>query len=229
MTVVVLQPGFLPWLGFFDQLRQADRFIVYDDAQYTVRDWRSRNRVKTPHGVRYLTVPVEHGGARRPIREVRIAEDGRWAQAHLRTLAESYARAPHLEPLLGEIADVLGRPPPLLLDLDMALIEVLARALGIRTDHVVMASALGGAPGKNQRLVELCRAVGGDDYLTGDAARGYLDEEQFAAAGIRVRYHGYLHPTYRQLHGEFVPHLSAVDLLFNEGPAAAAILAGAAP
>ena len=218
MRVVVLQPGYLPWLGFFDQMARCDTFVVYDDVGFDKNGWRNRNRVKTRDGVRWLTVPVllaEHSAQPR-IRDVRIDPRAPWARKHLATIEQSYRQAPFFEPLFGSLQTVLSQPYEYLVDLDLALIDALARRLGLKT-RLVRSSELGVEGERVERLVRICRRLGADRYLSGNAAQCYLDEERFREAGISVAWQNYRHPEYPQLHGGFEPHLSVIDLMFNCG------------
>ena len=225
MRIVVLQPGYLPWLGFFDQMARCDRFVVYDDVLYDKNGWRNRNRVKTNAGVQWVTVPVllgEH--AQQPlIKDVRIDNRSRWGKKHLETIRQAYGRAPHVEPLFGRLSDVLTAPWEYLVDLDLAVVGVLREALGLETP-MVRSSELGIEGERVERLVALCRHFGADAYLSGNAAQSYLDEDAFDRAGMKVYWQDYEHPVYPQFHGEFVPYLSVVDLLFQCGPDSLALL-----
>lgn len=225
-TVVVLQPGYLPWLGFFDQLRRADVFVYYDDVQYDKHGWRNRNRIKAQRGPQWLTVPVRHGGlGPLMIRDVEI--DGRtpWARKHVATLRQAYARAPFVERYLPPLEELLRREWERLVDLDIACAALMAEWLGIRR-RIERSSALGIGGDRSERLVSICRRFGATTYVSGDAARSYLDVPLFEQAGIRVEWQQYVHPTYPQLHGDFVPLLSALDLLLNCGDEAASIAFG---
>jgi hypothetical protein len=229
VTVVVLQPSYLPWLGYFDQMRRADVFVHYDDVQYDRDGWRNRNRIRTRQGWQWLSVPVRLGGRfGQSVSEVEVDNRSLWSRKHLMSIEQSYARARHLADYLPRLAAVLSRPWAKLVDLNLALTAELADMLGLRP--AVRRSSELGVPGSRcERLVAICRAVGADHYLTGDAAKDYLDEELFARAGIRVEYQQYQHPVYPQLHGDFVSHLSVVDLLCNCGPESLAILKGRNP
>ena len=225
MRVVVQQPGYLPWNGFFDQLARCEQIVVYDDVGYDKNGWRNRNRIKTRDGVRWLTVPVllgEHEGQPQ-IRDVRIDNRGPWARKHLETIRQSYSKTPYFEPLFGQLSEVLLRPWERLVDLDLAAIKLLRDALGIRTP-MACSSALGIGGDRVGRLVSICQHFGADSYMSGNAAQDYLDEAQFAAAGIEVVWQDYTPPTYPQPHGEFVPYMSVLDLLFSCGPESLAIL-----
>lgn len=225
MRIVVLQPGYLPWLGFFDQMARCDKFVLYDDVLYDRNGWRNRNRIKTPNGVQWLTVPVllsEHDGQPR-IRDVRIDNRGPWARKHLAAMQQSYGRAPHFTGVFERLHGLLSRPWEWLVELDVAMIEELRDLLGLSTT-LALASELGVVGERNDRLLAICARLGASDYLTGDAARSYLDEAAFAQAGVQVEYQEYTHPVYPQLHGPFEPYLSVVDLLVNCGPQSLAIL-----
>jgi WbqC-like protein family len=219
-TLVVLQPSYLPWLGYFDQMSKADVFVWYDDVQYDKHGWRNRNRIKSPKGPLWLTVPVLHKGrALQPIDAVEIDNRLSWSRKHLRSLEQLYARAPFAGDVLPRLAEMLLRPWQRLVDLDIATTEWLASEFAIETPRY-RASQMGVEGDRNTRLINFCRHFKATRYISGDAARAYLDVAQFAAAGIEVVWHAYQHPQYPQLHGEFIPYLSALDLLLNTGPAA---------
>ncbi|MGE0446495.1 MAG: WbqC family protein [Vicinamibacterales bacterium] len=225
-TVVILQPGYLPWLGFFDQMRRADVFVYYDDVQYDTHGWRNRNRIKTQHGPMWLTVPVHHHGLRaRRILDVEI--DGRtpWARKHLAGIRQAYARAPFLAEFYPRLEAVLVRPWQRLAELNLAVAALIAEALGV-APLIARSSTLDIGGERSERLVAICRHFGATRYVSGSSARSYLDVGRFDAAGIAVEWQDYAHPTYPQQHGAFAPYLSALDLLLNCGPASRDILAG---
>lgn len=226
-TLVVLQPGYLPWLGYFDQLRRADVFIHYDDVQFDKNGWRNRNRIKTANGVQWLSVPVRHGLDR--LTDIAIDNRRDWRRKHLAGVAQAYAGAPFVGRYLPELEEVLGgRQWDRLVDLDIALVERMCAWLGLER-QIVRSSELDVAGERSERLLALCRHVGATTYLSGDAARSYLDLEMFRDAGIRVEWQSYRHPTYAQRHGEFVPYLSALDLIFNCGPDSLSVIASGWP
>jgi hypothetical protein len=219
--VAIVQSNYIPWKGYFDLINGVDEFVLYDDAQYTRRDWRNRNLIKTPSGLRWLTIPVDvKGKYHQRIRDTRIADVG-WGKRHWSTLAHAYARAAHF----GDYRDVLeplylGPPQPLLSLTNRAFIDTLCAVLGIRT-RITWSWEHPSAEGRSERLLMICKSVGARAYVSGPAAKGYLDEALFRAEGIDVQwcdYSGY--PEYRQLNGPFEHGVSILDLLFNEGPAA---------
>ena len=219
-TLVVLQPSYLPWLGYFDQMSKSDVFVWYDDVQFDKHGWRNRNRIKSAKGPLWLTVPVlQRGRAVQPIDAVEIDNRLSWSRKHLRSVEQLYARAPFAGTMLPRLSELLLRPWRRLVDLDIATTEWLANEFAIGTPRY-RASQLDVRGDRNSRLINFCRYFKATRYISGEAARAYLDVPQFAAAGIEVVWHAYQHPQYPQLHGDFIPYLSALDLLLNMGPAA---------
>jgi len=225
MTVVVLQPGYLPWLGFFDQMRRADVFVYYDDVQYDTHGWRNRNRIKTQQGPLWLTVPVRHSGLSKPrILDVAIDARTNWARKHVASIRQAYAAAPFVKQYVPAFEEVLTRSWEQIVDLDIAVTALMAEWLGVRP-RIERASALGIDGGQTERLVSICRHFGATRYLSGSAARDYLDVALFESHGIAVEWQDFTHPVYPQLHGEFVPYMSALDLILNCGAESRAVLA----
>jgi hypothetical protein len=223
-TVVILQPSYLPWLGFFDQMRRCDVFVYYDDVQFDKNGWRNRNRVKGPGGPHWLTVPVIHSGRfGQRIRDVEIDRRAPWQRKHIGTLRQFYGRSPYATLYLPRIAELLDQHWRLIADLDIALNEQIGAWLGIRR-KVVRASDLGIGGGQSERLAAICEYFNAKRYLSGAAARGYLDVHHFARRGIVVDWQDYVHPVYPQLYGDFISHLSAVDFLLNVGPECARVM-----
>lgn len=233
MIVAIHQPLFAPWSGYFHKMLLADLFIVLDHVAYTHHNRINRNEIRLADGRRsWLTVPVRtHGREGEPILAVEIAEreNPRWREKHLRTLRQHYGAAPHFPRLAPEIEAIYSEPHARLVDLDLALLACMRSALGISTT-VVRSSEIGGSGDKSRLLLDLCRKVGGSVYLAGmGGSRTYLEEEVFAAAGVRVAYQEFAHPVYRQGTLPFEPNLSALDLLFHLGAGAGELLRAAAP
>ena len=225
-TVVILQPGYLPWLGFYEQMVRSDAFVYFDDAQYSKESWRNRNRIKTPQGAQWLTVPVLlKGRGFPPIREVEIDNTQSWKRSHLGSIVQNYRKAPHFQWAYDALEEVYANLWERLIDLDVALVDTTRQLLGLdRT--VVFSSQLGVEGEGTERLVGISRAVGADQFYEGAVGEGYVDMKAFDAAGIRVEFQRYDHPVYPQLHGAFLSHLSIIDLLFNCGPQSLDILVG---
>jgi hypothetical protein len=223
-AVAVLQPGYLPWLGFFDQLRRSDIFIYYDDVQYDKGGWRNRNRVKSSHGPVWLTVPVRHAGGVQSVNAVRIDERRPWRRKHIDTIAQLYAHAPYIDRYLPPLSDMLLKDWEFVADLDIAVGGLFLEWLGLRR-IIHRSSELGIDGERNERLLNICRHFGADRYISGNAAQSYLDVPLFEANGIAVEWQNYRHPEYAQLHGPFEPYLSTLDLVLNVGEASLAVIA----
>lgn len=222
----MLQPGYLPWLGFFDQMRRADVFVYYDDVQFDTGGWRNRNRIKSSKGEpHWLTVPVCVNSLPQRIFETEIDNRQPWARKHTGTIRQFYGKAPHLKHYLAELDELLaGRRWKLLVDLDEAVVKLMCRWLGLR-QRTTRSSELGIEGKRSERLLNICLHYGARRYLSGNAAQSYLDVELFAQHGVEVVWQNYQHPTYPQQHGQFVPYLSTLDLLLNCGDESASIIA----
>ncbi len=216
--VAIVQSNYIPWKGYFDMIAAVDEFILYDDMQYTRRDWRNRNQIKTPQGLQWLTVPVlVKGKFHQKIRETEI--DGcDWAKSHWKALTQNYRRAPHfsqiaswLEPLyLDESSNYLSQ-------LNRRFIEAICSYLNIET-AITNSWNYELVEGKTERLAELCVQAGGTEYISGPAAKGYVDEIAFKDREITLTWFDYAgYPEYSQLWGEFSHGVTILDLLFNCG------------
>lgn len=223
--VCIHQPDFAPWLGFFHRLLTSDVFILLDDAQYVSkgRGWHNRDKIKTPHGERWLTVSVENGPLSRRINEVRLSAQTDWREKNLSLIKENYRRADHFEEFFPVIERLYASDVFRLVDFNVMFIRYFLEVfcIGITT---IFASDLKVHECRNERLIQLIKRVEGTNYLSGLGAKAYLDEEMFRQAGIVVEWQDFRHPVYPQLHGEFMPNLSCLDILFNCGPMAREIL-----
>jgi hypothetical protein len=217
--VAILQSNYIPWKGYFDIIAGVDEFIIYDDMQYTRRDWRNRNRIKTRQGVQWLTVPVRVKGKYfQRIRDTEIAGFA-WAQDHWKALLHSYSRAPHFSEVAGWLEPIyLVERHSHLSVLNRRLIEAICGYLGIATLLTNSWDHPGETDDRTLRLAEICVQTGATEYLSGPAAKSYIDESVFAERGIKLTWFDYpRYPSYPQLWGEFVHEVSILDLLFNCG------------
>jgi WbqC-like protein family len=218
--VAIHQPVFLPWLGWWDKLVRADRFVLLDDVQFPKKGgtWMNRVRMLVQGEPAWVTVPVDrsyHGV--RSIREMRIDERKPWRESVVDTIARSYRSAAHFEEVLPLVQDLVGVRTDRIAELNESAIRRLAEALELDTSKFVRQSELGVDGAGTDLLVELCRSVGGTAYLSGDGAAGYLEPEKFPAAGLDLVLQGFEPPAYPQLADEHVPGLSVVDTLMNCG------------
>jgi hypothetical protein len=231
MKCVILQPCYLPWRGYFDQIRKADVFVFYDDVQYDARGWRNRNRVLGPAGPQWITIPVHHHGSqteRRPIHTIEICWDTDWPRKHIRTLECCYGRAPCFDDIWTWLAPFYQRRDRYLADLTIDLTMAVARWMSLESTRFLRSSQVHGEGSGTARLLSILQQVGATHYISGPSARAYLDEALLNRNGITVEYMSYDYPPYRQMRAGFEPNLSIVDLLFMAGPDAARSVSGAA-
>jgi hypothetical protein len=222
MKCVILQPSYVPWRGYFHQIWKADCFIFYDDVQYDTRGWRNRNRIKTPQGVKWLTIPVYHKGVRAEgtlIKDVRICPDTKWQDKHRRALEHSYSKTPFFSTYMPLLENFYKARWEFLSDLTIEMSMALASELGVRT-RFLRSSTLQVEGSKTDRLLNLLKKVGATHYISGPSAKSYLEEERLWDEGISVEYMSYDYCEYTQLYPPYVAEVSVLDLLFMTGPAA---------
>lgn len=218
--VAIVQSNYIPWKGYFDLIRSVDEFILYDDAQYTVRDWRNRNRIKTERGLQWLSIPVHVKGKRfQAIKDVQISERD-WGVSHWRAIERAYAKAPFFKQYGAMFESFYrGNDKTFLSEVNRQLIEAVNHALCIHTKiSFSMDYRFDRQAEKSEKLLDLCRVAQASEYLSGPAAKNYLDEPAFVHAGIRVSFFDYSdYPEYPQLFGPFAHEVTILDLLFNTG------------
>lgn len=218
-TICIHQPDFAPWLGFFDRLVDADLFVIFDDAQFLRRGWHHRDKILGPQGTQWLTVPViKKGKYTQEIREVRIDRSRDWRRKHLATLANVYGRRPGFESTHKELCDIYERDHERLIDLNLDLIRWLLGKLNIDVE-MHLASDLDLTSCSTQRLVDICLAHGGENYLTGLGAKDYLEQQKFSDHGIQVQWQDFEHPEWNQGTSSFLSGLSTLDTLYQGAPA----------
>lgn len=226
-TIGILQPGYLPWVGFFDQMARVDLFVYLDDVQFTKADWRTRNRILARNGPVWLSVPVKKAPVNTRIKDIEISYSQKWVQKHLNLIRENYKKAPYFEPLFSELSKTIKEKPARLIDLDATLVNVLKGFLNIDTP-ILNSSELNAAGNKTDKLINLCKATGATRLYDGYSARDFIEPEKFRCSGIELHYQKYSPVPYTQMFGEFVPYLSVVDLCFNKGPESLSIILGGA-
>lgn len=220
-TVVIHQPDFAPYLGFFDRFRQTDLFIVLDHVQFvtgTSRSWTHRDKIKTPAGEKWLTLSTRKAPRDTPINQIELSDAIDWAGDNLNLLEANYRRAPFYDEIMPLVRALYADPPHLMATFNLRSIEWLMDLLDVRIPFV-LSSSLNPVGSKNELLVDLLRKMGATRYLSGTGARGYMDESVFAAAGIEVIWQSFEHPVYPQQFDGFIPYLSTLDALFNCGVA----------
>lgn len=218
--VAILQSNYVPWKGYFDLIAAVDEFILYDDVQFTKNDWRNRNLIKTPQGPSWVTIPVGADISRR-IKDV-IAPSPKWRATHWKTLVQNYRKAAHFEAVAELLEPLYLRSDEARLsEINRAFIEAICCYLGIGT-RLSWSWDYRLGNGRVERLAELCEQAGATEYVSGPAAKAYLEPSAFADKNIAVAWFDYAeYPEYPQLYGGFEHRVSILDLLFNCGPRAA--------
>jgi hypothetical protein len=218
--VAILQSNYIPWKGYFDLINSVDEFILFDDMQYTRRDWRNRNRIKTQHGVAWLTIPVQVKGGYldQRIRET-VVSDPKWNRLHWKIIVHNYTRAPYFRQYREILEDLYLETTDRCLSLiNYRFLAAICKIFGIRT-KISWSMDYRLRDGKTERLVDLCQQAGATEYISGPAAEAYIDPAQFLAAGIGLSFMDYSgYPEYAQLYPPFEHAVSIIDLLLNEGP-----------
>jgi len=222
MNAVILQPSYIPWRGFFDQIRRADLFIFYDDVQYDKRGWRNRNQIKTPKGKQWLTIPVYSKGSQTeniPINQIKIVRDSAWNQAHWKAIQHAYAQAPFFSDYISLLEPFYQRQDEFLADFTIDLTIAIARELGITHTRFMRSSEISGIDSqKTERLIQVLKAVGADHYISGPSAKDYIEKDKFEQADITLEYVEYNYSEYPQLYPPYDGFVSILDLLFMTGP-----------
>ena len=217
--VAILQSSYIPWKGYFDLINLVDEFILYDDMQYTRRDWRNRNIIKTSNGPKWLTIPVEvRGKYLQKIKDTTIS-DSSWGKKHWASIVHSYSKAPYFR-MQREVFEnlYLNSKEKFLSRINYLFLKAICEIFGIKT-KLTWSMDYSLAGGKTERLVDLCKQAGATEYISGPAAKGYIEEELFSSECITLRYMDYSsYPEYRQLFQPFEHQVSIIYLIFNEGP-----------
>ena len=221
MILTAHQPVYLPWLGLFHKIASSDTYVFFDTVQYQPMDFNNRNKIKGEKEGIWLTVPGGH--KEKPFREIEINNDVPWQRKHWRMLRIHYQRAPYFDQYASFFEDVYQRKWQYLVDLNEHMLRWFLDVLGIRVKFL-KASDLHLEGKKSALVLDMCCRLGADVYIFGSQGRNYAQVELFDAAGVKVIFQDYHHPVYPQRYGEFISHLSIVDLLFNCGPKSLEVL-----
>jgi hypothetical protein len=216
--VAIVQSSYIPWKGYFDLINLVDEFILYDDAQYTRRDWRNRNRIKTPNGLQWVTIPVKVKGRYSQKIKNTVVSDRDWNRKHWKILIHNYAKSQYF----GEYRDLfeqlyLRSDERYLSEINLRFLKGICKILGIKT-KISWSADYELRGGKTEKLVHLCKQVDATEYISGPTAKGYIDEKLFQSESIKLEYMDYSgYPEYNQLYPPFEHAVSVIDLIFSEG------------
>ena len=216
--IAILQSNYIPWKGVFDMMNKVDIFVFFEDVQFTRRDWRTRNKIKTANGSVWLTVPVKKVDRdNTKIYEVEISHSENWQEKHYKTIVNNYSKAPFFKDykyLLEEI--YLTTKWNFLSEFNIFTNKIIATSLGINTE-LVNSKDLKISGNKSDKLINICKKLGANYYISGPSAKEYVELEKFNKAGIKLEYINYIYPEYEQLHGEFDHNVTVLDVIFNCG------------
>tara|TARA_Y100000996_G_scaffold360198_1_gene302507 strand:+ start:445 stop:1152 length:708 start_codon:yes stop_codon:yes gene_type:complete len=215
-TVGIHQPEYLPWLGFFKKIMNSELFVLLDDAQFRKKGWQNRNRIRIKNGTTLLSIPV-HVHSYPKINEVTIDNQKNWSSRHQKSILFNYANAPFFDEIKDVVESIFNKNFEYLVELNTEIIKSIMNVLDIKT-KVCFSSELNILKKGSDRVLDICKAVHAKNYITGTFwAESNLQIEEFQKANIDVEFQKFQHPTYNQIHGKFVPEMSIIDLLFNEG------------
>ncbi|MDP2939789.1 MAG: WbqC family protein [Candidatus Omnitrophota bacterium] len=218
-TVVIHQPDFLPHIGFFHRFLYADLWVILDNVQFihkTSKSWHNRDKIKTPQGEKWITLPIKKCPRNTNIREVFLSTETNWRNDHLNLIKENYKKAPYFSAIFPRIEELYHFKCNKMINFNLKSINMLLKLFDIKISST-FASTLNSVGRKNELLVDILKKVGGSVYLSGLGAKSYFDQKPFDNANIKVVWQDFKHPVYPQLHGKFIPYLSSVDLLMNCG------------
>ncbi len=218
MNVVISQPMFFPWVGMFEQIKQADVYVHYGDVQFSKGSFTNRVQIKTAQGIKWLTVPLQNVSLGQSIDDVEINTRINWRSQHLDMLKHAYSNAPYYQEMLATVAQVYAQPLDLMGELARLSVESCCDYFGLATkQRFIDVRQLGIGGSSSQRVLDIVKTLGGTKYITGLGARNYLDHTLFERANIRVEYMDYQKSPYPQRNGEFTPYVSILDLIANMG------------
>ncbi len=229
-TVSIHQPGYLPWLGYFEKIARADVHVFLDDVQYEKNSFDNRNKIRNAEGGVWLTVPVSSKGkfGSNPLNELEISNQTDWNKKHWKSIHLNYFKARHFTEHAPFFEQVYNRRWEKLIDLNLEITQYVLKVLGIQT-KTVFASKIQKEGKKSDLVLSLCKTLGASTYISGTFGKDYLELEKFQKEGIQVVFQDYEHPVYNQNFPGFTPYMSIIDLLFNEGPRSLDILTHKAP
>ena len=220
--ISIRQPGYFPYLGFFKKIESVDIFVFLDDVQYTRSDWDNRNKIKTSDGSMWLTIPILNK-SKEFLNEVEIDNTQNWIYKHKSAIKFNYQNAPFFDLYWKDIESILDKKYTKLIELNMKLINYFKSILQINTETVFSSNLDINSTG-SQKLYEICKSLKAETYLSGELGQNYLDLEIFDNNKIKIIFEKFQHPTYSQINSKFLPNMSIIDLLFNEGDNAINIL-----
>jgi hypothetical protein len=218
VTVSIHQPNYIPWLGFFDKIMNSDIYVIFDDVQYPRgKDFANRNQIKTNNGKLWLTIPIKDKGSLKKWNNIQYIDNG-WKDKHLKNIESFYKKTKYFEKYYTELVKIFSSKHDYLIDLNVDLIKFILQQLNIKTKIIYSSDIETNKTGLD-KILHILNELNATHYIsgTGDGSKRYIDEKEFSNNNIELIWQEYNHPKYKQLHGEFIPYLTILDLLFNEG------------
>ncbi len=223
-TIAIMQPVYLPWLGYFEQMAVCDEFMFLDDVQYTRHDWRNRNKLRTKDGWMWLTVPIRRARLSQMLLETQINFETNWAKKQLSAISTNYRPSPYFHEIFPIIQSAFEIKTERLIDLTIPLVLSFAAYLEIRPQISYASQFPGCTAGGQERVLDLCKIRSAGTLYIGQAAKAYTSKDHFSENGVNVLFQNYNHPVYPQRFKGFESHMSIIDLLMNHGPRSREIL-----
>jgi len=229
MIVAIMQPTYIPWIGYFGMISLVDIFVFYDDVQFEKQSWQQRNKIVDTKGSEiWLSIPVFRNFGQ-TINVAKIDHSTNWRKSHLKSIVQSYSKAPYFDQYCNYITEFYDNEWALLGDYNIHIIKQIVDLIGLPKPTFIKSSTISGITGsKTDRLISLLGILGADQYITVPGTKAYLEKDKFAQKGIDLAWYEFPHPKYTQIGHEFIPYLSIVDLLFNAGPESGNIISIAA-
>lgn len=220
MKIVITQPTYLSWIGYYGMISLSDTFVFYDDVQFERRSWQSRNKILKNNGeIQWLTVPIVHNGQDEKINEVKIDYSKNWQEKHWKAIYYEYCRAPYFKKYKDEIEAIYASRHNTISDLNIFIIKKIVGLLNMKPPEFILSSEIPNVSGqKTDRLLSVLEKIDGKEYISTIGTKAYLETDKFMDKNLKLYWYDYQHPVYRQLNEKFTPYLSIIDLLFNVGP-----------
>lgn len=218
-TISIMQPTYLPWMGYFSLINQVDIFVIYDDVQFDKRSWQQRNKIKTQSGTQWLTVPVlTKNKLSQKINDVVISKELSFERDHIKAIEINYSKAPFFKKYKNEVFDCIDNNHHKIIELNFSLIQKISDILNIKTEFIKSSDLKNIDGKKDERLINICKTLSANAYVSPEGSKNYLGEgDSFQDNDIKLEYQLFEHPKYEQIYGSFESHMSIIDALFNCG------------
>ena len=219
MIVSINQLAYLPWLGYFERIKNSDVFVFFDTVQFEKNSFTNRNKIKTPNGSKWLTIPIKTSGLFKTntLKNCKIL-DAKWQKSHWLQIKENYRKSSFWQEYSPQFEVFYQKPYNKLSDLCWEMLQTFVKIFNIKTKLIRSSSLPEFITTKDDLVLDILKHLRADEYISGALGRNYIHEDKFLISNIKLRYQDYKPKNYTQLFGEFIPYLGAIDLIFNQGP-----------